>query len=315
MKIIFAGTPEFAATILERLLQSQHDIVCVYTQPDKPAGRGRRLQQSAVKKLALQHQIPIEQPTTLKDDEALQTLTQYQCDVMVVAAYGLLLPSTVLNYPPLGCVNVHGSILPRWRGAAPIQRAIMAGDDTTGISIMSMEEGLDTGPTWLMETCPIHGTDTAQGLHDRLAQLGGDALIKALPFIEKGELPVPQDDTQATYAHKLTKQEGSIDWTRTALEIDRQVRALNPWPVSFTQYQGKILRIWSTTPGDSETGAMNSKPGTIINIHNNGIDVATGVGFITLNTLQLPGAKPMGIKDILNGHPNLFQINTQLGNT
>ena len=309
LRLIFAGTPDFAARALNALIQSRHEIVAVYTQPDRPAGRGRKLTPSPVKALALQHHLTVFQPDSLKTPEAIKQLRTLDADVMVVAAYGLLLPSEVLNVPRFGCLNIHASLLPRWRGAAPIQRAILAGDSETGITIMQMDEGLDTGAMLLKTHCPITREDTAANLHDRLATLGAEAIITALD-----QLPTltatPQDDREATYAAKLTKQEAIIDWQRPAQELDRQIRAFNPWPVAQTGVNGKTLRIWAAQP---LADTANANPGTVIGCGKQGIDIACGQGVLRLTRLQPPGSKPMDVAAFLNGRPDWLTPGTQLG--
>jgi len=309
LRLIFAGTPDFAAEALHALIRSPHEIVAVYTQPDRPAGRGRKLTPSPVKQLALQHQLTVLQPVSLKTAEAAAQLRALDADVMVVAAYGLLLPPEVLGIPHYGCLNIHASLLPRWRGAAPIQRAILAGDSETGITIMQMDKGLDTGAMLLKLTCPITGKDTAASLHDRLATLGAEAIITALD-----QLPsltaTPQDDREATYAAKLTKQEAVIDWHRPAEELDRQIRAFNPWPVAQTRVNGQTLRIWSA---QSLTDKANVPPGTVIGCDKQGIDIACGEGVLRLTWLQPAGSKPMDVAAFLNGRPDWLTPGKQLG--
>jgi methionyl-tRNA formyltransferase len=309
LRLIFAGTPDFAAEALHALIRSPHEIVAVYTQPDRPAGRGRKLTPSPVKQLALQHQLTVLQPVSLKTPEAAAQLRTLDADVMVVAAYGLLLPPEVLGIPHYGCLNIHASLLPRWRGAAPIQRAILAGDSETGITIMQMDKGLDTGAMLLKLTCPITGKDTAASLHDRLATLGAEAIITALD-----QLPTltatPQDDRQATYAAKLTKQEAVIDWHRPAEELDRLIRAFNPWPVAQTSVNGQTLRIWSAQP---LAGKANVSPGTVIGRDKQGIDIACGEGVLRLTRLQPAGSKPMDVAAFLNGRPDWLTPGKQLG--
>lgn len=301
MKIVFAGTPEFSVPVLQVLLDSPHEVVAVYTQPDRPAGRGRQLRASPVKELALAHGIPVRQPVSLKDTDEQQALAVLRPDLMVVVAYGLLLPQAVLDIPPRGCVNVHASLLPRWRGAAPIQRAILAGDAETGVTLMQMEAGLDTGPMLARAVCPIGGEDTGSRLHDRLSALGASLLAERLEAILAGDLtPEPQDDTLATYAHKLDKAEAELDWSRDAEELDRQVRAFNAWPVAQTRYRGQVLRVWRSRP---EAGPGTAPPGTVLGADRAGIRVTCGRGVLCLEEVQMPGKRPMAVADFLNAHP------------
>jgi len=300
LNIIFAGTPDFAASALRALLDSEHQVVAVYTQPDRPAGRGRKLKFGPVKQLAVDRGIPVLQPKTLKDAAEQAVLAGLNADLMVVVAYGLLLPQAVLDTPRLGCINIHASLLPRWRGAAPIQRAILAGDRESGVTIMQMEAGLDTGPMLHILKCPIHAKDTGGELHDRLAELGSRALLEVLPALAAGTIIAEaQDDGRANYAHKLEKQESFIDWSQSAEQIHRQIRAFNPWPVAQTLYQGKVMRIWEAcllpTGSPGQPGAMHAAA-------KEGIDVASGEGWVRILQLQLPGKRAMAAADFLNAH-------------
>lgn len=300
LKVIFAGTPEFAAEALKAIIASQHEVIAVYTQPDRPAGRGRKLTPSAVKQVALEANIPVYQPQTLKDEEAQRQLAALNADVMVVAAYGLLLPKAVLDAPQLGCLNIHASLLPRWRGAAPIQRAIIEGDAETGVTIMQMDVGLDTGDMLFKVKCPISNEDNAQTLHDKLADIGASAIVNALDRLVLGAISgEKQDDSQANYARKLDKAEANIDWSQSAVQIDRQVRAFNPWPVAQTQYDDKVMRIWQT---QALSDRSEAKPGSIVGASKQGLDVATGGGVLRIKMLQMPGKKPMDAASFLNAH-------------
>ncbi len=282
------------------MLGSEYQVVTVYAQPDRPAGRGRKVVFGPVKQLALQHGIPVRQPKSLKDGTEQAALAALRADLMVVAAYGLLLPQSVLDAPRLGCINIHASLLPRWRGAAPIQRAILAGDAESGITIMQMEAGLDTGPMLHKLKCPIHSDDTGGTLHDRLAGLGARALLEVLPGLAGGTLTAqPQDDALACYARKLEKQESCIDWQQAAEQIDRQIRAFNPWPIAQTDYQGKAMRVWES---QVLTDGTNASPGTIVAAGKTGIEVATGRGRLRILRLQMPGKRAMAAVDFLNAH-------------
>ncbi|MDF2446900.1 MAG: Methionyl-tRNA Fmet Formyltransferase Chain domain 2 [Moraxellaceae bacterium] len=313
LRIVFAGTPEFAAESLKALLQQgEHEVIAVYTQPDRPAGRGRELKASPVKELALSRRIPVFQPPSLKDPVAVAELEELKPDLMIVAAYGLILPRTVLAVPRLGCLNVHASLLPRWRGAAPIQRAILAGDRETGITIMQMEEGLDTGPMRYTVRCPISPNDTAASLHDRLALLGGEALVAALELLNDGALPSePQDSALATYATKLSKEEARLDWQRSAAELSCAVRAYNPVPVAFSTLNGQTVRIWEASDAGQTTTAP---PGMIIAADRDGLRVAAGEGTVLMiETLQLPGGKPLAVLQLLNARRDQLAPGQMLG--
>ena len=302
MRIVFAGTPEFAAQHLQALLDANRHVVAVYTQPDRPAGRGQKLMPSPVKALALQHGIPVFQPQTLRDPAAQAEMASLQADLMVVVAYGLILPQAVLDLPRLGCINSHASLLPRWRGAAPIQRAIEAGDAESGVTVMQMEAGLDTGPMLLKVSTPITGRDTGGSLHDRLAGLGSRAVVEAVAALEAGT-PVGevQDDSQATYAHKLNKDEARIDWTRPAVELERLVRAFHPWPICHSVLDGAAVKIHAAQPAEGR-GA----PGQIIDAGKDGLQVACGEGSLRLTRLQLAGGKPLDFSDLFNSRREQF---------
>jgi len=300
LKIIFAGTPAFATSSLQALLDSGHDVLAAYTQPDRPAGRGRKITASPVKVLAQEHDLPVLQPVSLRDEQARQILADWQADVLVVVAYGLILPEPVLAAPRLGCINVHASLLPRWRGAAPIPRAILAGDKQTGVTIMQMDAGLDTGDMLYKVACPIESADTAEKLHDKLAVLGATALCHTLKLLADGAAaPEKQNTADANYAEKLQKTEAQIDWTQSAQVLSRTVRAFNPWPVAFTRIDDKNLRIWLAEAVDTVTNAI---PGTVLAESRKGIDVATGDGVLRIHRLQLPGGKTLDAGQFLNAH-------------
>src|SRR4051812_15967713 len=294
MKLIFAGTPQFAAHALDRLVNAGHEIALVLTQPDRPAGRGLRLLPSAVKVCATAHNLPIAQPVTLRDPMIQAQLRETGADVMIVAAYGLILPAAVLNIPPRGCLNIHASLLPRWRGAAPIQRALLAGDRETGITIMQMDEGLDTGAILRQDRLPITDDDTAEILHDRLAELGARAIVEAL---RQPATPFAQDSAHATYAEKINKAEAAIDWRRSAVEIVRQVRAFNPVPGAATTWNGAPLKIWCGKPVSHREGA----PGEVVQVGVGGIVVAARDGAVNITLLQRAGGKRMNAAAFLGG--------------
>lgn len=309
MRIVFAGTPEFAAEHLKALLASPHDIVAVYTQPDRPAGRGQKLMPSPVKQLALEHGIPVLQPPSLRAPEAQAELAALAPELMVVVAYGLILPQGVLDIPRLGCINSHASLLPRWRGAAPIQRAVQAGDAESGVTVMRMEAGLDTGPMLLKVSTPISAQDTGGSLHDRLAQMGPAAVLEAIDGLAQGTLVGEvQDDSLANYAHKLNKDEARIDWTRPAIELERLVRAFFPWPICHSTLHGEAVKVLAAQL-DEGTG----QPGEIIAASKEGLTVACGTQALRLTRLQLPGGKALNFSDLFNSRREKFLVGTVLG--
>jgi len=309
LRLVFAGTPEFAAEHLKALLDTPHQIVAVYTQPDRPAGRGQKLMPSPVKQLALQHGLPVLQPPTLRDPAAQEELRALAPDLMVVVAYGLILPQVVLDIPRLGCINSHASLLPRWRGAAPIQRAVQAGDAESGVTVMQMEAGLDTGPMLLKVTTPITAGDTGGSLHDRLAQLGPQAVVQAIAGLAAGTLQGKvQDDALATYAHKLNKDEARIDWSRPADELERLVRAFNPWPICHSTLDGQPLKVLAAEPAEGR-----GQPGQILDASKDGLTVACGEGALRLTRLQLPGGKPLAFADLYNSRREQFAPGQVLG--
>ena len=311
LKLVFAGTPDFAATALKALLQAGHEIAAVYCQPDRPAGRGKKLVVGPVKQLALDNEIPVEQPINFKSPESVEKLASYQADLMIVVAYGLLLPKNVLEAPKYGCVNIHGSILPRWRGAAPIQRAIESGDQESGITIMQMDEGLDTGNMLLKSICEIESDETGSSLHDKLAALGGKAICDYLDSFDPDYSGEEQDDALANYAHKLSKQEAMIDWSQPADLIEKKIRAFNAWPVSFTYVAQKRLRVWAANLSGQSS---DSAPGTVIGYDKNGIHVNCGDNqVLSLTHLQPDGAKAMSAADLLNARAAWFEEQPVLG--
>nr|WP_263458473.1 methionyl-tRNA formyltransferase [Brenneria tiliae] len=304
LRIIFAGTPDFAARHLEALLSSGHQVVGVFTQPDRPAGRGNKLTASPVKALAEQHDIPVYQPKSLRQTAGQEMVEALQADVMVVVAYGLILPQTVLNMPRLGCINVHGSLLPRWRGAAPIQRALWAGDQSTGVTIMQMDAGLDTGAMLHKIACPILAGDTSATLYSKLAELGPRGLLETLAQLADGKAaPEAQDDALATYAEKLSKEESRLDWQLSALQLERCVRAFNPWPVSYFVVDEQPVKVWKSA---AIAGDHHALPGTILHADKNGIQVATSDGVFTILELQPAGKKVMKVQDLLNSRREWF---------
>ncbi|MBS6741214.1 MAG: methionyl-tRNA formyltransferase [Enterobacteriaceae bacterium] len=310
LRIIFAGTPDFAARHLDALLSSEHQIVGVFTQPDRPAGRGKKLMPSPVKVLAEEKGIPVFQPVSLRPQENQQLIADLQADVMVVVAYGLILPKAVLEMPRLGCLNVHGSLLPRWRGAAPIQRSLWAGDTETGVTIMQMDVGLDTGDMLYKLSCPITAEDTSATLYDKLAQLGPQGLLATLTQIATGTAtPEIQDETQVTYAEKLSKEEALLDWSLPAEQLERCIRAFNPWPMSYFVIEDQPVKVWKASVINSQAKA---DPGTIIEANKQGIQVATAEGILNLESLQPAGKKAMNAQDLLNSRREWFTPGNRL---
>ena len=309
MKIIFAGTPHFAASALSALLK-EHQVVAVLTQPDRPSGRGMQLTAGPVKQLALQHGITVLQPASLRTEAAQHEIAALDADVMVVAAYGLILPKAVLQRPRYGCLNIHASLLPRWRGAAPIQRAILAGDSETGITIMQMDEGLDTGGMLLTKRCPIEPCDNAQSLHDKLAILGAASILEALQLLAAGRLtPLAQENNAASYAAKLLKNEALIDWHQDAKQIERTVRAYNPFPVSQAKFKDSLIKIWLS----EYCSDLQGLPGEVLAVDKQGITVACGKDALRLQVLQRPGGKAQSAAQFLQAIPvhagDNFQVN------
>lgn len=318
LRLIFAGTPDFSSKILETLLKTNHKILAVYTQPDRPAGRGRHLSESPVKTLSLQHQLQVFQPLDFKEETEIARLKNLNADLMIVAAYGLLLPKAVLTALKFGCINIHVSLLPRWRGASPVQHAILAGDNQTGITIMQMDEGLDTGDILGTYPCAIETKETGFSLYQKLSQLAQPALIDTLEKLERGEVkPQKQNSENATYAHKIRKSDARIDWNDSAAEIDRKIRAYVPWPIAFTSFEGNLIRIFQAepiynhppSPSSSNTPSSDTPlPGSILSLGPEGIEVATSDGSIRIKEIQFEGRKRLAVKDILNSKSNLFKI-------
>jgi len=304
LRIIFAGTPDFAARHLDALLSSGHQVVGVFTQPDRPAGRGKKLMPSPVKVLAEEHGLPVFQPASLRPQENQQLVADLNADVMVVVAYGLILPKAVLDMPRLGCINVHGSLLPRWRGAAPIQRSLWAGDADTGVTIMQMDVGLDTGDMLYKLSCPITDEDTSATLYDKLAELGPKGLIDTLQQLADNRVqPEVQDEALVTYAEKRTKEEARLDWSLPAAQLERCIRAFNPWPMSWLEIDGQPVKVWQASV---IAGPVNAAPGTIIEANKQGIQVATVEGILNLESLQPAGKKAMSAQDLLNSRREWF---------
>ncbi len=303
MNIIFAGTPEFAVPALAALIDAGHQIVMVLTQPDRPAGRGMKLKASPVKVLATQHDLPVFQPETLKDAAVQAQIEQVNADVMIVAAYGLIIPTVILNMPRFGCYNIHASLLPRWRGAAPIHRSILAGDAETGVTIMEVVPALDAGAMVCKGVVPITDADTTQTLHDVLSKMGAELMVAAMATLAtNATLPAtPQDEALVTYAHKLEKAEAAIDWQKSAHEISRQIRAFNPFPVAQSYLRGEVCRIWMATADVASTNSGHAKAGEILSVHD-GVRVACGEGVLHITELQAPGGKRLGAPAFVQGH-------------
>lgn len=309
LKIIFAGTPDFAARHLDALLASEHQVVAVFTQPDRPAGRGNKLTPSPVKVLAQSNDIPVFQPKSLRPEESQQLVANLQADIMVVVAYGLILPKAVLDMPRLGCINVHGSLLPRWRGAAPIQRALWAGDNETGVTIMQMDVGLDTGDMLYKLACPVTAEDTSATLYNKLAQLGPQGLLDTLSQLADGRAhPEKQDEALANYAEKLSKEEARLNWQLPAMQLERCIRAFNPWPMSFFNIDDQPIKVWQA----SVLPHADKQPGEIIQADKQGIQIATAEGVLNLLQLQPAGKKPMSAQDLLNSRREWFEPATIL---
>ena len=310
LRIIFAGTPDFAARHLDALVSSEHQIVGVFTQPDRPAGRGNKLTPSPVKVLAEQHQLPVFQPKSLRQEENQRLVADLNADVMVVVAYGLILPQAVLEMPRLGCINVHGSLLPRWRGAAPIQRSLWAGDSETGVTIMQMDAGLDTGDMMHKIACPIESSDTSASLYGKLAQLGPQGMLTTLRQMADGSATREvQDEALVTYAEKLSKEEARLDWNLSAAQLERCIRAFNPWPISYFTIDDQPVKVWQASV---LAQSANAEPGTVVHADKQGIQVATADGILNLIQLQPAGKKPMSAQDLLNSRREWFTPGNRL---
>lgn len=315
LRVVFAGTPAFAADYLRMLAQSRHQVIAVYTQPDRPAGRGKKLSPSAVKSVAVEQEIPVYQPASLRCEAAQGELAALGADIMVVVAYGLILPQAVLDLPRYGCLNVHASLLPRWRGAAPIQRAIEAGDRETGITIMQMEAGLDTGPMLARVACAIEASDTAGTLLDRLAELGKQPLLTVFDQLVEGSAEaVPQEEAFVTYANKIDKREAAIDWQLEARSLDRKIRAFNPFPVAYSHLRDQRIKFHRAKADDSSSGD-SALPGTIVSVSDQGLLIQCGEGRLRVEELQLPGKRPMTAREVLLGNRGLFAPGDRFGST
>ncbi len=312
MRVIFAGTPDFAATHLQAILDDDHyELVAIYTQPDRPAGRGKKITQSPVKKLALANDIQLEQPASLTDMKTQETIARLEADVLIVVAYGVILPQAVLDIPRLGCINVHGSILPKWRGAAPIQRAIEAGDRETGVTVMQMDVGLDTGPMLTTSQCTIDDKETSASLYPKLAVLGAQALVNTLEKMRSGTaVGIAQDSTQSSYAGKIAKQESLIDWSASVTEIERRIRAFNPFPAAYSLVTGQRIKIWSASVDSRDYPGL---PGEILSADDDGLLVKCGNGALLISTIQLAGKSKMRVAEVLKSRAFIFSPGTRLG--
>ena len=312
MRVIFAGTPDFAATHLQAILEDdRYQLVAIYTQPDRPAGRGKKITQSPVKKLALANDIQLEQPASLTDIKTQETIARLEADVLIVVAYGLILPQAVLDIPRLGCINVHGSILPKWRGAAPIQRAIEAGDRETGVTVMQMDVGLDTGPMLTTSQCTIDDKETSASLYSKLAVLGAQALINTLEKMRSGTaVGIAQDSTQSSYADKIAKQESLIDWSASVTEIERRIRAFNPFPAAYSLVNGQRIKIWLASAVSRDYPGV---PGEILSADDDGLLVKCGNGALLISTIQLAGKSKLCVAEVLKSRASIFSPGTRLG--
>ena len=302
MKIIFMGTPDFSVGALEALIAAGHQVVLVVTQPDKPKGRGKEMQMTPVKECALKHSIPVFQPVKVKDAEAVETLRSYNADVFIVAAFGQIVSEEILTMPKYGCINIHASLLPKYRGAGPIQWAILNGEKETGITIMQMDKGIDTGDMLLQRVVPIDEKETGDSLHDKLARVGAELIVEALPKIEAGEItPEKQNDAESCYAKMLQKSMGRIDWEKDAPQIERMVRGLNSWPSAYTTYHGKNLKIWESSVYEKDKLLKNAEPGMITAVEKDAFYVQTGEKTLKVTSVQLEGKKKMAVKEFLLG--------------
>lgn len=309
-RVVFAGTPEFAVPALTALIEKGFPIAAVYTQPDRPQGRGLQLSASPVKQLAEQHQLHIEQPVNFKSEEAIQTLSAFQPDFIIVVAYGLILPASVLAIPRFGCINIHPSLLPKYRGALPVQQALLNGDTETGVTIMGLDSGMDSGPVLLQVKHPILPDDTADELLKKLAHAGAELLCEAILQVQQGQIKAkPQDHTQASYTRKLSKSDAKLDWSLPAVVLERQIRAYNSWPIAFFNLGDQTVRVWRA---EAIPQQHQVQPGTLLAIQREGLDIATGEGVLRLLELQLPGKKRQPIAHILNGYAHLFKLHSQV---